>query len=99
MRAFLAILLLLIALPAAGHSYRTQGVMVGHVWAAPTRGSDTEVYVPLLNTAPAADQLVSIIAPTAKLAELVDGSSRQSARSSYRPTARSCSSRAASASD
>ncbi|MBM3533059.1 MAG: copper chaperone PCu(A)C [Alphaproteobacteria bacterium] len=77
MRAFLAILLLLIALPAAGHSYRTQGVMVGHVWAAPTRGSDTEVYVPLLNTAPAADQLVSIIAPTAKLAELVDGSSRR----------------------
>lgn len=51
--------------------------MVGHVWAAPTRGSDTEVYVPLLNTAPAADQLVSIIAPTAKLAELVDGSSRR----------------------
>jgi copper(I)-binding protein len=77
MRALLAVLLLLLAPPAAGHSYRTGGVLVGHVWVAPTRGTDTEAFFPLLNTAPVADQLVSIVAPNAKLAELVDGSSRR----------------------
>jgi periplasmic copper chaperone A len=78
MRALLAFALaLMLALPALGHSYRVGSVLVGHVWAAPTRGSDTEAYVVLLNRATAGDQLVSIIAPTAKLAELIDGSSRR----------------------
>jgi len=77
MRALLAVLLLLLAPPASAHSYRAGGVMVGHVWAAPTRGTDTEVFLPLLNTAPGSDQLVSIIAPSAKLAELIDASSRR----------------------
>lgn len=78
MRALLAfVLALVLAHPAVGHSYRVGNVLVGHVWVAPTRGANTEAYVVLLNRTTAGDQLVSIIAPTAKLAELIDASARR----------------------
>jgi copper(I)-binding protein len=69
--------ILLLATPAAGHSYRVGGILVGHVWVAPASGPDTEAYVALLNKAAAADQLVSVIAPSARLVELVDASAKR----------------------
>ena len=74
MRPLLSLVLaFFLALPAAAHSYKTGNVMIGHVWAAPTAGNATEVYVSLLNRAPQADQLVSVLAPTAQ-ADSDDGS-------------------------
>lgn len=70
-------LAVLLALPAAGHSYRVGGILVGHVWAVPTPGADTEVYAGLLNKAAAPDQLVAVLAPTAQVAEIVDAASRR----------------------
>lgn len=69
---FSLVLAFFLALPAAAHSYKAGNVMIGHVWAAPTAGNATEVYVPLLNRAPQGDQLVSVLAPTAQAAVFAD---------------------------
>lgn len=78
MRAFLAVLIaLLLAGPAAAHSYRAGSVLVGHVWVAPTTTGNTEVYASLLNKATTADQLIAVIAPSAKAVAIVDAASRR----------------------
>ncbi len=74
---FSLVLAFFLALPAAAHSYKTGNVMIGHVWAAPTAGNATEVYVPLLNRAPQGDQLVSVLAPTAQAAVFADPANKR----------------------
>lgn len=61
--------------PAGAHSYKAGSVLIGHPWAAPTPGSDTEVYFSLLNRATAADYLVAVAAPSAAAVEIVDAGS------------------------
>ncbi len=78
MRSLFALLLaVFLAQPAGGHSYKVGGVMVGHVWAAPTAGQNTEVYVSLLNRATPGDQLVAVLAPTAQSAVLADAANKR----------------------
>ena len=78
MRALLALgLALVIAGPAAGHSYQVGGILVGHVWATPTTGAASEAYVGLLNKANTPDALIGVLAPTAQAVEIVDAASRR----------------------
>ncbi len=79
MRALLAALtaLLLLAGPAAAHSYRAGGIMIGHVWVKPTSTGSTEVFVSLLNKANAADQLTAVFAPSAQAVGIFDEASRR----------------------
>ena len=73
----LLLVVLLAAVPALAHSYKVGNVMVGHVWAAPATGTGTEAYLSLLNRAPQADQLVSVLAPTARAAAFADGANQR----------------------
>ena len=78
MRAFLALLLaLFMAGPAAAHSYKVGGIMVGHVWVTPTTTGNSEVFVSLLNKAGAADQLIAVFAPSAQAVGVFDAASRR----------------------
>ncbi len=78
MRALLALLFALgLAGPAAAHSYKVGGIMVGHVWVKPTSNGETEVFVTLLNKANAVDHLTAVFVPSAQKIGIFDASSRR----------------------
>jgi copper(I)-binding protein len=65
-------LCLLLVGPASAHSFRAGQILIGHPWVQPTPTRTTELYLSLLNRSQTADQLVGVIAPLARSAELVD---------------------------
>jgi copper(I)-binding protein len=76
-RLSLLLLALLVALPAAAHSFKAGNVLIGHPWAKPTQTRDTEVYLSLLNRAAEADQLVGVIVPLARAVDVIDDAGRR----------------------
>lgn len=56
---------------AAGHSYKTDGLMIGHLWAKPADlGETAHVFAPIVNQGPQADVLIKAETPVANRAEL-----------------------------
>jgi copper(I)-binding protein len=62
---------------ALAHSYRIGEVAIGHPWTRPTAGSETEVYLTLLNRGAVADRLERVSADIAAAAAIVDAGGRR----------------------
>ena len=67
-RTFLAFTLLPIA--AQAHSYKFGNILIGHAWGLPSKDGETQIFMPLLNTAPDSDTLISVTCDIAKSTEL-----------------------------
>jgi len=67
-RSFL--LLTLMPTIANAHSYKLGNIAIGHAWGLPSKDSETQIFMPLLNGGTAEDSLVSVIYEAAASTEL-----------------------------
>jgi periplasmic copper chaperone A len=64
------VLFLPLAVPAQAHSYKIGQIAIGHAWALPSQQTDGQVFIPLLNSGDATDQLIAARSPVCTLVEL-----------------------------
>jgi len=55
--------------PAWPHSYKLGAIAIGHAWALPSDGTDTEVCFPLSNAGKEPDELIEATSPIASKVE------------------------------
>jgi periplasmic copper chaperone A len=67
-----AVALVMVASPAAAHSYKQGAVQIGHAWALPSTSASTQVFFPLANNGRKPDRLLSVTTPAAKSARMFD---------------------------
>ena len=65
----LGLAVLSVVRPAWSHSYKLGAIAIGHAWALPSDGTDTEVCFPLSNTGKEPDELVEATSPIASKVE------------------------------
>ena len=58
-RYFLALPLLLLPQAALAHAYKLGALAIGHAWAKPSTGSETEAMMPIVNGGSDVDSLIS----------------------------------------
>jgi len=58
--------------PSAAHDFRSQGIHIGHPWAAPATGGTVMTYMAFVNGGEAGDRLMSAGTPEARSVRVVD---------------------------
>ena len=64
--AAIGVALSIAASSASAHSYKFGDIAVGHLWAPPTTGGETDVFGPIFNSGQAGDALLSASSDEAK---------------------------------